>query len=192
RRVGVRGDAERLDLGIEGLVVVPELLEVRHISRACPIGQRYDKTRLVFVAADARGRLDVFGGVLRLADHEHQAESWHVDADLEHRGSEDDVVGLLTPWRRRLARFFGLDECLAMVGATLGAPSPGERPRQLVECLGNVFGGDARGELADLKALTVGGAPGERFGLASDAYGDVVIEITPHASEFAGGREVAD
>ncbi|MDT7760032.1 MAG: hypothetical protein QOH27_5930, partial [Mycobacterium sp.] len=37
------------------------------------------------------GGLDVFGGVLRLSDDEHQSEPLHVRPDQEHRGREDHI-----------------------------------------------------------------------------------------------------
>jgi hypothetical protein len=43
------------------------------------------------LSADAGRRLDVLGGVLRLADHEHQPEPGDIDADLQHRGGQHDV-----------------------------------------------------------------------------------------------------
>ena len=96
-------------------MVVPELLEVGEVAGPGPVAERDDQTRLVAVPADAGGGLDVLGGVLRLTDHEHQAEPGDVDADLEHRGGED--ARRRAPPRGRV----GLPACRSAASARLPA-----------------------------------------------------------------------
>ena len=88
------GDGQRLDPGVEGLVEVAELLVVREVPRTRPVAQRDDEPGAIRITADPGCGLDVLGGVLGLADDEHEAEPGDVDAHLEHGGRQDHVVGV--------------------------------------------------------------------------------------------------
>ena len=58
-----------------------------------------DEAGLRRLAPDARGRLDVFGGGLGLALHDHQSEPPNVETDRDHVGGERDIDGVLVPGR---------------------------------------------------------------------------------------------
>jgi hypothetical protein len=94
-RRGEGGDAGGLDGAVEALVPGGEALEVRAVARAVDVEEGDDQAGALVVAADAAGRLDVLGGGLGLAEHDHEAEAGDVEADGDHVGGEGDVDALL-------------------------------------------------------------------------------------------------
>ena len=90
--------------GVEPLVVVPELLEVREVPRSRPVAEGDHQAGPVAVPADPGGGLDVLSGVLRLADDQHQAEPGDVHAHLQHRGGEHYVERTRVRVRARAGR----------------------------------------------------------------------------------------
>ena len=122
-------------------------------------------------------------------------EPWHVDADLEHRRGEHDVVGSL---RRRRVGFLlasiGLPVRLRVRRPCPGCSSaPRERQRQLVERRSRCPPTEIREVSSPMfEPCEVVGAPRERLGVPGDAHRHVVVEVAPHAGELAGGAEVAD
>ena len=150
---------------------------------------------LVGVAADARRRLDVLGGVLRLADHQHQAEPGHVDADLQHGGGEHDVVRLRSPQ--------GGGCLLGLAWRRVALGGSRRVPRVLQRSLLN--GSESLSRVLEISSaeirevsspissrVQVVRAPRERLGVAGDARGDVVVEVAAHAGQLPRRAEVAD
>ena len=91
RAPGVRGHRQRLDLAVVRGVVVLEVLVVRQVAGPGPVVEGHHQAWLVGGPADAGGRLDVLGGVLGLAGHDHQPEPGHVHADLQHARGQHDI-----------------------------------------------------------------------------------------------------
>ena len=75
-----RRHRQRLDVLVEGGVVMLERLVVRQVTGPGPIEDRADQARRVRVPPDPAGGLDVLGGRLRLAGDDHQAQPPHVHA----------------------------------------------------------------------------------------------------------------
>ncbi len=174
---GEGGDGQRLDARVEGLVEVAELLVVGQVAGPGPVAQGDDEAGTVRIPAHAGGGLDVLGGVLGLADDEHEAEAGDVHAHLEHGGGQDDVVG----FRRGLG------------GGRVDARVEGER--HPVQGGSDVGGGDARGELSQVQSTESRTAATRQAGVTAglgQAGLDVVLDVAGHAGQLPGGGEVSD
>src|SRR6266850_1252378 len=76
--------AGRLDPSVNTLVVGAEMLEVRAVARFSWIQDRNDQTGAPNVTPDATCGLDILRRRLRLAHNNHEAESRHVQSNLNH------------------------------------------------------------------------------------------------------------
>ncbi len=173
-----------------------ELLPVGEVAGPSPIRQgEHDTGCLVMVTADTGGRLDVLGGGLRLADHDHHPESRHVDADGDHVGGEHQIDALvLKP-----------EPGLALVGLLDPEPMGLE---QLVEDVPEIGSADTGCELDDLglpphplasavRKIELGGKARREEAAAIAFYAaEAVLEFVGrdavHAGELADGGEVAN
>jgi hypothetical protein len=90
-----RRDARRLDRAVEAQVERPELLVMRPVARLVDIEQGHHEAGLLRLAPDARGRLNVLGGGLRLALNDHQPEATDVETDGDHVGGHGHVDRIL-------------------------------------------------------------------------------------------------
>ena len=151
---GEGGDGQRLDARVEGLVEVTELLVVGQVAGPGPVAQGDDEAGTVRIPAHAGGGLDVLGGVLGLADDEHEAEPGDVDAHLEHGGRQDYVVGV----GRRLPALDALScagchhrRCLGSGGVDFRVEAEGHA----VQGGGDVCRGDAGGQFAQVQGAEV-------------------------------------
>jgi hypothetical protein len=67
-----------------------EPLEVRTVARFVDVQQRHHRPRLLLIAPNAAGRLDILCRRLRLAENHHQPKPRDVEADGNHvRGQRD-------------------------------------------------------------------------------------------------------
>ena len=191
---GKGGDGQWFDARVEGLVEVAELLVVGQVSGPGPVAQGDNEAGTVRVPAYAGGGLDVLGGVLGLADDQHEAEAGDVHSHLEHGGGQDDVVGVrrgLSPLHL-LARLHSCGRGSLSSGG-VGARVEGER--HAVKGGGDVGGGDTRGELTQVQGTKCCAAAARQAGVAAglgQAGLDVVLDVAGHAGQLPGGGEVAD
>ena len=95
-------DAGRLDGAVEAFVEVPEALVVQPVARLVGVEQHQDETGLVRLPTDAARRLDIFGGGLWLALHDHETEPADVEADRDHVGGKRHVDPVASDRRRAL------------------------------------------------------------------------------------------
>ena len=86
-----RRDAGGLDGAVERAVKLAEALVVGPVARLVEVQDGDDEAAAVVIAADAAGRLDVFGGGLGLALDQHEPEPRDVEADGDHVGGERHV-----------------------------------------------------------------------------------------------------
>ncbi|SIL87556.1 Uncharacterised protein [Mycobacteroides abscessus subsp. abscessus] len=173
-------------------MVVAELFVMRQIAGASPIAQRHNQTRTGSVAADARGSLDVLGGVLGLADDEHQPEPLHVDTDLQHRGGQHHVERRLLAGGHLLAfTLSGHSRLEGFGGVIVGV----ELQPQPVQCAAYLRRRDPCGEFAGVQQAERGPVSGWESGVfagALDSILNVVTHVAGHARQLAGGVEVSD
>jgi hypothetical protein len=91
-----------------------EALVVGAVAGAVDVEEGDDEARALLVAADAAGRLDVLGGGLGLAEHDHEAEAGDVEADRDHVGGEGTTstrsLAVKSRARRRLVSATSLVE----------------------------------------------------------------------------------
>ena len=58
-----------------------KLLEMRSVARLVQVEDDNNEARAIVVAANAAGRLDIFGRRFRLALYDHQSETQDVEAN---------------------------------------------------------------------------------------------------------------
>ena len=164
-----RRHRQRLDMAVEGGVIVGEGLVVGQVAGPGPVEQRHHQARPIGGPAHPGGGLDVLGGGLGLADHDHRPQPGHVDAHRDHVGGQQQVHRTV-PRPLRPGRIVD-DEEAAQYSL-------------------DVVGRHSRGELFEIDRQPVGQAGGEPG--PPELGAQLVLGHAPHPGQLPDRVEVAD